>query len=175
MEYKAVNGKVYSRYAMMPPVINSDLAYKYGIRVPSVLEPSQYSQLETGKDVKLRLIVNDGKIKLTCHGKIDWVGTSKIDGNTYVHIGNLSLSTEEFKVLADYFSDRAELPIEFGVRLRDYGKNAESINFSQDSKEIMRMIAVSFPLKMFDAIDEIRGDVPFSEFVVNTLKKSIKL
>ena len=175
MEYKSVNGKVYSRYALMPPVINSDLAFKYGLRILSIIEPGQYSQLEAGRNVKLRLVVNDGKTKMTCHGKIDWVGTDQTDGRTYVHIGHLSLTEDEFKILEWDFVGKTDTPLEFGVRVRDYGKEAESVRFGKDSKEITRMVAVDFPMSVYEAVDEKRGSVPFSEFVTSVLKEYLNL
>jgi hypothetical protein len=175
MEYKTVEGSVYSRYALTPPVINSDLALKYGLRVPSTIEPGQYSQLEAGRNVKLRLVVNDGKTKMTCHGRIDWVGKDETTGQTYVHFGCLSLTDHEFEVLAWNFVEKVDKPLEFGVRVRDYGKEAETVRFDNDAKEITRMAAVAFPLSVYEAIDEKRGAVPFSEFVANVLKENLNL
>ncbi len=176
MEYKSVKGKVYSRYALMPPVLNSDLALKYGLRILSILEPSQYSQLEAGRSVKLRLVVNDGKTKMTCHGKIDSVETDPTDGQTYVHIGHLSLTDDEFEVLKWHFDGQTDTPpLEFGVRVRDYGKEAQAVIFGKDSKEITRMVAVDFPVTVYEAVDERRGSVTFSEFVIGVLKESLSV
>ena len=38
MEYKHVNGPVYCRFALTPPVINSERAYQYGIEAPSLID-----------------------------------------------------------------------------------------------------------------------------------------
>ena len=103
MDYKHIDGLVYSRYASTPPVINSDLAHQYGIKVPCNVEPGQFSGFEVGKNVKLRLVVAGGAKKITCHAKIDWVQKEESTDEYYVGFGNLSLTDEEFQVLQSSF------------------------------------------------------------------------
>ena len=73
MEYKNVDGVVYSRYASSPPVINSEMAWKFGIQVPCPMEPGHYTQFNVGSNVKLRIVIERGNMKMTCHAMIDWV------------------------------------------------------------------------------------------------------
>lgn len=175
MEYKHIDGSVYSRYASSPPVINSNLAWKYGLQVPCPVEPGQYPQFEVGKNVKLRLVVEADKKKMTCHGMIDWVEKDEETGLCMVGFGHLSLTDDEFQILARSFSDRAEKPLEFGARVRDKAPEAEPVVLTSDeAKEIMRLKAVNFPVSVIEAIDENRGEIPFSQFVTDAVRAYVK-
>ncbi len=174
MDYKSINGTVYSRYASSPPVINSDLAWKYGIQVPCAVEPSHYSGFTVGRNMKLRMVFADGTKKITCHAQIDWVEKDPETGQCLVGFGNLSLTEEEFRVLENYFTERPERPLEFSESVRDKGREAQSVVGTEVVREIMRLKAVSFPVSVIEAIDEHRGDTPFSEYVTNAVKSYIK-
>jgi hypothetical protein len=174
MEYKSVDGPVYSRQASSPPVINSERATKYGIKAPCLVEPSQYVGIEAGDNVKLRLLVDGGTKKITCHAVIDWVKSEETTGKTYIGFGSLSLSDEEFHILERNFVEEAEKPVEFVPKLRDKAVEAESVVVSDVAGEIMRHKAVKFPVSVIEAIDIMREDMQFSEFVVNAVKAFIK-
>ena len=174
MDYKSIDGTVFSRYAASPPVINSDLAWKYGIQVPCNIEPGQYSGFTAGRSVKLRLVIAEGKQKMTCHAQIDWVEKDQKTGQCMVGFGHLSLTEEEFRVLENFFSDRPEKPLEFSDTVRDKARDAVSIVGTNTAREIMRLKAVNFPVSVIEAIDEHRGDIPFSEFVTKALRAYLK-
>jgi hypothetical protein len=174
MDYKHVDGAVYSRYASSPPVINSKLAYQYGIQVPSPVEPGQYTQFSAGSNVKLRLVIEGGKKKMTCHAIIDWVARDEDTGQCTVGFGHLSLTDEEFRVLEKSFTERSDRPLEFGEAVRDKGPEAAPVTGTDEVREIMRLKAVNFPVSVIEAIDENRGDVPFSEFVSEAVRAYIR-
>ncbi len=173
MDYRSINGTVYSRYASSPPVINSELALKCGIRVPCNIEPGHYSGFTEGRSMKLRMVFADGKKKMTCHGQIDWVEMDQETGQCMVGFGHLSLTEEEFRVLEHYFTDTAAAPLEFAQSVRDKGREAESVVGTEIAKEIMRLKAVSFPVSVIEAIDEHRGSIAFSEYVTKAVKAYI--
>ena len=164
MEYRNVNGPVYCRYAFTPPVINSDLAYEYGIQAPSHID------LVEGRNVKLRMILDDRSLRITCHGKIDWVKKDEAGGELRVGLSHLSLSDQEFGVLMRNFSDGTDLPLEFGEQVRDKGLESEPFTSTEPETEIERIKAVSLPLAIIEAIDMKRGSVSFSKFVAQALR-----
>ncbi len=174
MEYKSIDGPVYSRHAMSPPIINSGLATQYGIKAPCVVEPGQFAGIEVGGNVKLRLLVDSGTRKITCHGSIDWIKTDEATGKSYIGFGSLSLSDEEFRILERNFVEETSEGVEFVPRLREKAVKAESVIIADVAHEIMRYKAVHFPVSVIEAVDLMRGDTPFSEFVVNAVRQYIK-
>ncbi len=174
MIYGNVGGHVYSRYALMPPIINSDEAFEYGIKAPWLGEPGQFSGPELGRSVKIRLVINGGKKKMTCHGKIDWFEPEPQTGQMFIGFGSLSLSNEEFAILKKNFVEESLSPVEFGVRVRDKAPEAEVVTASDKAREITRMIAVEFPVSLLEKIDLNRGDITFSEFIANAVREYIK-
>jgi len=174
MEYQLINGTVYSRAASTPPVINSVLATKYGIRVPCPVEPGQYSKFEVGTNVKLRLVINDGKSRMTCHGTIDWMEQDQATGQWNVGFGHLSLTDEEFRILEMSFAASARAHLEFGISVRDKATEAVTVTGTDRAREIMRLKAVNFPVSVIELIDENRCDVPFSEFVTTAVREYVK-
>lgn len=174
MDYKSIDGTVFSRYAASPPVINSDLAWKYGVQVPCNIEPGHYSGFTVGRNVKLRMVIADGKMKMTCHAQIDWVEKDHDSGQCMVGFGHLSLTEEEFKVLETYFTDRPEKALEFADSVRDKAREAVPVIGTDTAREIMRLKAVNFPVSVIEAIDEHRGDTPFSEYVTTALRAYLK-
>ncbi len=168
MEYRHVNGPVYCRYAFTPPVINSKLAYQYGIEAPSILS------LDVGSNVKLRLLLADGKKRITCHAIIDWVNADEATGEFKVGLSNLSLTDEEFEVLIDNFVDAPKLPLEFGESVRDKGLESEPVIGGERVQEIKRIKAVTLPVSVIEDIDAKRGDHQFSAFVTNALREYLK-
>lgn len=174
MDYRSINGTVYSRYASSPPVINSELASEYGIRVPCNIEPGQYSGFTEGRNMKLRMVFADGKKRMTCHGRIDWVERDQDTGQCMVGFGNLSLTEEEFRVLEHHFTNTAPAPLELAKSVREKGRGAESVVGTETAREILRLKAVSFPVSVIEAIDEHRGGIAFSEYVTKAVKAYIK-
>jgi hypothetical protein len=174
MDYMHIDGLVYSRSAGTPPIINSPVAHQYGIQAPCLLEPSQYAGPNVGTNVKLRVIVDGGARKMTCHAKVDWVKVDPETGKSLVGFGSLSLTDEEFRILATNFTEQPKYPLEFGVSVRDKGVNAETIRVSHEATEIMRLKAVNFPVSVIEAIDETRGSTSFSEFVTNAVREYMK-
>ncbi|MDQ7783670.1 MAG: hypothetical protein RDU20_12375 [Desulfomonilaceae bacterium] len=174
MDYKSIDGIVYSRYASSPPVINSDLASQYGIQVPCTIEPSHYSGFTEGRNMKLRMVFAGGKKKITCHAQIDWVEKDRDTGLCMVGFGHLSLTDEEFRVLENFFTDKSDLPLELAESVRDKGREAESVVGTDTAREIMRLKAVNFPVSVIEAIDEHRGSTAFSEYVTKAVRAYIK-
>lgn len=174
MEYMHIDGQVYSREALTPPIINSQMALQYGIKVSSVLEPSQFTGPNLGSNVKLRLVVNDGTKKMTCHAKVDWVETDPETGKAFVGFGSLSLTDEEFRILAANFTEQPVHALEFGTSVRDKAVQVETVKVSHQATEIMRLKAVKFPVSVIEAIDENRGTTSFSEFVTKAVREYLK-
>ncbi len=174
MEYRSIDGAVHSRIASTPPVINSHLALTYGIQVATFIEPTEFTHFTEGQNVKLRLVLDGGTKRITCHAKIDWARKDEVTGQQFVGFGHLSLTDEEFRVLQRNFVEKSEQPFEFGVRVRDKAREAESVTVSSEAKEIMRLKAVNFPVSVIEAIDENRGDIPFSQFVTTAVRDYIR-
>ncbi|MBI5570850.1 MAG: hypothetical protein HY914_12970 [Desulfomonile tiedjei] len=174
MEYKSINGPVYSRHASSPPVINSGMAALYGIKAPCILEPGQYAGVGVGGNVKLRILVDGGKRKITCHAMIDWIKPDEASATWSIGFGNLSLSDEEFRILESNFVEEAEQPVEFVPKVREKAAEAESVVVADVAREILRFKAVQFPVSVIEAIDVMRGDTPFSEFVVEAVRSYSK-
>lgn len=174
MDYKSINGTVYSRFADSPPIINTELAWKYGIQVPCAVEPSHYSGFSVGRNMKLRLVFAKGKKKMTCHAQIDWIEKDQETGQCMVGFGHLSLTEAEFRVLENYFTDRPETPLEISESIRDKGREAASVVGTDIAHEIMRLKAVNFPVSVIEAIDEHRGETGFSEYVTNAVRSYMK-
>ncbi len=171
MEYKSIGGPVFSRQAASPPVINSTMATRLGIKAPCLTEPGHDSGIEVGNNVKIRLVVDGGEKRITCHGRIDWVRLEEATGKYYIGFGNLSLTDEEFRILERNFVEESEKPVEFVRDIR--GKAAELASVlvaGSDAVDIMRQKAVNFPVSVIEAIDNVRGDTPFSEFVVRAVR-----
>ena len=174
MQYMHVDGQVFSRRALTPPVINSEMAALYGIQVPCDTEPSQYSGPVVGNNVKLRLVIDNGAKKMTCHARIDWIEKDPDSGKSSVGFGHLSLTDEEFRILEAYFTGKPSEFLDFSMSVRDKATTAETVKVSDQAKEIMRLKAVNFPVGLIEAIDENRGTTPFSEFVANAVKEYLK-
>jgi hypothetical protein len=174
MLYMNVDGQVYCRYALTPPIINSPKAAEYGIKVPWLGQPGQFSGPEVGRNIKLRLVVDNGTKKMTCHGKIAWFEPEPQTGQMFMGLDHLSLTDVEFAVLQRNLVEESKEPVEFGVRVRDKGPDAESVTVSDDAKEIRRMVAVDFPVGLLEEVDMNRGDTRFSEFVVNAVRAYLK-
>jgi hypothetical protein len=174
MQYMHIHGQVFSRRAVTPPVINSEKALMYGIQVPCEAEPTQYSGPVVGSNVKLRMVIDNGAKKMTCHARIDWIEKDPDTGKSAVGFGQLSLTDEEFVVLERYFAEQPQEFLEFSTSVRDKAREAETIKVSNQAHEIMRLKAVNFPVGIIEAIDENRGTTPFSEFVTNAVKEYLK-
>ena len=174
MEYKHIDGNVYFRYASTPPVINTDLAMRIGIQGPCPMQPGQYAGFEIGRNVKLRLTIDHGTRKMTCHAKIDWVKQEKETGQWVVGFSQLSFTEEEFLLLQQHFVEESDKRLEFGPTVRDKAKDALSVTATEKVREIMRLKAVNFPVSVIEAIDENRGTTTFSEFVTAAVRDYLK-
>ena len=80
----------------------------------------------------------------------------------------------EFEVLERNFTVRSEISLEFGDRVRDKAPEAAPLTGTERAREIMRLKAVNLPVSVIEAIDENRGDVPFSEFVTMAVRSYIR-
>lgn len=174
MEYRFLAGEVHSRKALTPPVINSQLAERYGLQVQSVVEPTAYTGFTQGQNVKLRLLVDGGARRMTCHARIDWIKRDESTDMNVVGFGHLSLTDEEFRVLQRNFAEGPTQALHFGVKVREKGLEAEPVAVSSEATEIMRFKAINFPVSVIEEIDEHRGDVSFSEFVTTAVRTYIR-
>jgi hypothetical protein len=174
MEYRYLAGEVHSRKAVTPPVINSELAHRYGVQVQSIVEPTAYTGFTQGQNVKLRLLVDGGSRRMTCHAQIDWIKRDESSGIHVVGFGHLSLTDEEFHVLQRNFAEGPTAALHFGVKVRELGLAAEPVAVSREAAEIMRFKAINFPISVIEEIDEHRGDVSFSEFVTMAVRDYVR-
>jgi hypothetical protein len=165
MKYQHVNGPVYCRYAITPPVINSELAHQFGIEAPTVVE------LQEGSNVKLRLLLQDGKMRVTCHAKIDWVKKDDRSGEYKAGLGQLSLTDPEFKVLLDNLVDEPEMPLHLGKTVRAQGTDSEPVLDINDGGELKRIKAVTLPVSLIEMVDTKRGTIPFSEYIALAIQE----
>ena len=166
MKYRHVNGRVYSRYAFTPPVVNSDLASAYGIEAPSSVP------LDEGSSVKVRIVLGHISKRMTCHAVVDHVAADESSGTYSVAFGKLSLSDDEFEILLNNCVEKGDLEIEFGETVRRGGVDTSPVTKGQEGEEISRVKAVTLPIGLIEAIDSKRGDVPFSKYVTTALRKA---
>lgn len=174
MEYKHIDGNLFFRYASTPPVINTDLALTCGIQGPCPMQPGQYAGFEIGRNVKLRVTIDNGTKKMTCHGRLDWVKQDSDTGQWSVGFSQLSFTEDEFLLLQQHFVERSDKRLEFGSSVRDKGKGAVSVTTTDKAREIMRLKAVNFPVSVIEAIDENRGNTTFSEFVTAAVRQYLR-
>jgi len=167
MEYKHVNGPVFCRYALTPPVINSELAEKFGIEAPSVVK------LDEGSNVKLRIVLEDKGLRMTCHATIDWVKQDESTKEYRVGLSRLSLTDPEFRILAENFVARPDRTLELGDTVRDKGLESTPVTTADTEEEIERVKAVTLPVSLIEAVDAKRGSVPFSKFVQKALQEAV--
>ena len=172
MEYRNVNGPVYCRFALTPPIINSPRASEYGIEAPSLIDlhAGSHLTLKEGSNVKIRMLLDNRSKRMTCHAKIDYVVRDEVRGETKVGLGQLSLSDAEFGVLMENFTNEPVEPLEVTERVEDKGTEAKPVTQAELMLGTTRIKAVTFPVDLIDEIDANRGDVPFSEFVANAIK-----
>ncbi len=168
MEYKHLKGQAYCRYASTPPIINSPLAYNYGIEVQSMMD------VEAGRNVKLRVVLEDRSKRMTCHARIDYAQRDESIGQWRVGFSNLSLNDVEFRLLLQSFVDKSERVLEFADTVRDKGVDVPPVTESDNLAKISRMKAVELPVNLIEEIDMKRGEVPFSKFVIKALEAYLK-
>lgn len=175
MEYRALNGPIYCRPALTPPIINSPLATEIGIRGVSRidLEAGGNVPLSPGSNVKLRMVLDNGLKRMTCHAKIDGWHRDRASGKLTVDFSNLSLSDWEFELLRNSFLEEPLHEVAFTGTLRGHGREAPALGLSEGGHEITRIKAVTMPLALIDRIDDVRGDTPFSDFVVDALRSRL--
>ncbi len=176
MEYRPVDGPVYCRYAITPPVINSDTAHEIGVlaRVEEDLQAGSNVELKEGSNVKLRMLLDDRTIRMTCHARIDWLTRDESSGKFTVGFGRLALSDAEFQVLSKDVADKPDDFAVFDETVREKGSQAAPVTLTEDRQEITRAKAVTMPVSLIEEIDARRGRVPFSEFVVTAVKTYLK-
>lgn len=174
MIYRHVDGIVYSRYALTPPVINSEIAREFGLQVPCPVQPGQFGGLEPGRNVKLRLVIEKGTKKMTCHARIDWVKIDETTSRCLVGFGSLSLTDAEFQLLGKNCVEEPTKELEFLERIEDKALEAAPVVGTDQIKEIMRLKVVNFPVTVIEAVDAHRGETSFSEFVTNAVRDFIK-
>jgi hypothetical protein len=119
MEYKHVNGRVLSRYAFTPPVVNSEPANAYGIDAPSSVP------LDEGSNVKLRVVLDNLSQRMTCHARVDRVAKDETSGAYAVAFGQLSFSDDEFEILLRNCVDQPPITLEFGRTVRGGEEDTE--------------------------------------------------
>ncbi len=175
MEYRHVNGPVYCRFAKTPPIVNSELAEKFGIEAPTDVDVGVVGgdSLKTGTAVKLRLVLDGRKKQMTCHAKIDYVLQDETTGKTRIGFGRLSFSDKEFRKLIESFTEASDQPVKITERVRDKGLEAKPISQELDLSETTRIKAVTFPVALIDEIDAKRGDTTFSEFVADAVRQHL--
>jgi hypothetical protein len=176
MEYRAVNGPVYCRYAITPPVINSSKAFEVGVLAATTvdLQVGGNVPLKEGSNVKLRMILDNHTKRMTCHAKIDRISKDESTGKYEVASGQLSLSDEEFQQLSKSFISQPEHPVEWTEHVRPKGAHVSPVTLDQKSQEVTRDKAVTMPVSLIEEIDARRGAVPFSEFVITALRTYLK-
>jgi hypothetical protein len=173
MKYKYVNGPVFCRYAGTPPIINSKLAEEYGI------EASSFVELEQGRNVKVRMVLENRTQRMTCHAKVAWVkrdeaAAGAFDERWIVGLNSLSLTDDEFEVLLTNFVEEPESPLELLERLRDAASEISPVAFPGREEQVLRIKAVTMPVGLIDEVDAKRGNVQFSEFVSRAVKNYLK-
>jgi len=175
MEYKHVNGPVYCRFALTPPIINSARAYEYGIEAPSMfdVQAGSYTRLKEGVNVKVRMLLEGRTKRMTCHAKIDYVIEEESEGMTRVGFSHLSLSDEEFGVLMENFIEEPVAPLELTERVEDKGIEARPVTEAEVFMGTTRVKAVTFPVNLIEEIDAERGEIPFSEYVTRAVKEHL--
>ncbi|MDQ7785251.1 MAG: hypothetical protein RDU20_20365 [Desulfomonilaceae bacterium] len=170
MQYKHVNGPVYCRSAVTPPIINSPKALEYGLEAPSMMDIQAGGNLKEGSNVKLRMILDNRSKRMTCHAQIDYIVKDETRGETSIGFGHLSLSDQEFQVLMENFSEEPVAKLEVAERVEDKGIEAKPVTEADLLAETTRIKAVTLPVNLMEEVDAKRGEVPFSEFVARALK-----
>lgn len=173
MEYCTVNGPVYCRHARTAPILNSPKALEHGVRAALPVRPQWGIQLAPGDNVKLRLVLANRTLRLTCHGAVDWVETGEGPGECRVGFGSLSLGDEEFDALLANRTDEAETPLQISEAVRHHGAEAQPLIVGKKRGQLRRDKAVSMPVSLIEQIDEARGTTPFSEYVVAILSEHL--
>ncbi|MCP4900325.1 MAG: hypothetical protein GY906_25435 [bacterium] len=172
MKYGKPNGPAYCRYARTRPVLNSAFASEFGIQADMGIKPQPGIKIEEGRNVKLRLILDNRRIRMTCHAQIDWVEVDEETGEYRVFFSQLSLSDDEYKVLLENLSEEPRTELTFGRSIRHAEEAALPLTKGLDDKEILRDKALTLPVRLIEEIDARRGATPFSEFVVAVLEQS---
>ncbi|MFC1851694.1 hypothetical protein ACFL27_16005 [candidate division CSSED10-310 bacterium] len=170
MKYGHLKGHVYCRYAKTPPIINSSLAYEYGIKTLMGIKLKHGFELEVGKNVKVRMILDNRTSRITCHATIDWVDKDEQTREYKIGLGSLSLSEDEFKVLLDNYTEESLEEMDFGDTVRLETAQTAPVTVGEGSRDIKRDKAITLPVTLIDQIDDQRGETSFSDFVVKILK-----
>ena len=173
MRYGKLEGPIYCRYAKTSSIINSVLAREIGVEAPLGYRPEYGFRIEAGRNVKLRMMLDNRKRRMTCHAKIDRVREDAKTGEHIISFSHLSLSEDEFKVLMASFTEEEVPSVAFGETVRD--ATCDSIPLAAEGPEaLIRDKAVTMPVSLIDLIDEKRGEVSFSAFVVAALTEKLR-
>ena len=172
MQYKHVNGPVYCRFALTPPIINSPRANEYGIEAPSMIDlhAGSHIRLKEGSNVKLRMLLDNRSKRMTCHAQIDYIRRDETGAETNIGFGHLSLSDEEFGVLMKNFSSEPVGQLEVAETVEDKGTEAKPVTEADLLLGTTRIKAVTLPVNLMEEVDSKRGEVPFSEFVSRAIR-----
>jgi hypothetical protein len=167
MEFKAVDGSIYCRPALTPPITNSEFAPRVGLRARSHidLESGGNVPLKPGSNVKLRILLDGGAKRMTCHARIHGFERDRGGGATEVYFDELSLSDEEFRLLWNYMRDERGRVFELTDTVRNMGPKASVYPAVVQGQAPARVKAVTIPVSLIERIDEARGSMRFSEFV----------
>ena len=130
--------------------------------------------LEQGRNVKLRVVLEDRSNRMTCHAVIDYVQQDESIGQYKVGFSQLSLTDDEFRLLLQSFVDKSERVLEITETVRDKGMEAPPVTDLESLKEITRIKAVTLPVSLIEEIDMKRGEDSFSDFVTKALNKYLK-
>ena len=168
MEYKHVNGQAYFRYANTPPIMNTPLANQYGIEVLSLMK------LEGGRNVKLRIVMDDRRTRMTCHARVDYVHRDEAAYQYRVGFSNLSFSDAEFRFLLGNFVPESEKILEVADSVRGKGSDITPGIGSGSLEGVTRIKAVTLPVGLIEEIDDKRGPETFSDFVRKALTECLK-
>jgi hypothetical protein len=173
MEFRAVNGPVYCRYASTPPIVNSGQAYEIGVLASTDvdLQAGGHVPLSVGSNVKLRMVLDNHTKRITCHAKIERISKDEATGKTDVAFGRLSLSDAEFAELAKSYAEAPQHTVEFTERVREKGAEAAPVTIDETLHELMRAKAIRIPVSVIEEVDARRGDMSFSEYVVLALRE----
>lgn len=171
MEFKNLNGRIYCRPALTPPVVNSDLAGSIGLKAPSDmdLETGGNVPLKPGSNVKIRALLDGGEKRMTFHAKIHDFDSEVHSGKAFVYFDQLSLSDSEFRLLMGYMVDDEGQPLEIEKTLRKIGARSSPFLPENQINGQTRVKAVTMPISLIEMIDENRGAIGFSDYVTKAV------
>ncbi len=171
MEFRNLNGRIYCRPALTPPVVNSALAASIGLKAPSGmdLESGGNVPLKPGSNVKLRALLGEGEKRMTFHAKIHDFDSDVRSGKAFVYFDQISLSDSEFKLLMGYMVDDEGRSLEIEQTLRRIGSHSSPFIPEEQIDGLTRVKAITMPISLIEMIDENRGEMGFSDYVTKAV------